>query len=894
MQAYALARPAVRFRLHVLKAKNNKGDFIYAPKSASNVEDAVLKVISKDCALQCNWTALESDGFEIHAFLPKSTANASKIANYSAFISIDSRPVSNSRGTIKQVVAAFKERLRKSSQSLMAVKDPFFCMNIICPPDSYDPNIEPAKDDVMFDDSEVVLEAVDKLLRSYYPEAIMEMEVEPPTSAQQHAESEMAECESAASDVAHLEPTLETVGEPRSDQQSKDPRWRSSMYGIDEDDLEHLQEDQPLVIEEEEGRRAADVSNPWTIARMNTAIKPKVSITNGQLLSPVKSSGDVAMQPSSPSLTKTPLRKAQSEPLTPQTSSRQDPSSLLDNGLRESIDRLPRFSPDDETPNGSRDIHAITGQGGLQSESPLSERADAEQPNSIPRVRQPRGRGFPLQVTSAAPRGRQRKHTHGDEVEGPDDTWFGQPMRGSQPSKPTHQQKRRKGQGSPLFASDISSSPRRQIPPTIQSMEEGRLYSEDNTDIRSFFGQGDNVRPNNGLSFTPINTQASVAGQMSRSVQEPFRPLTIRERPYSQPMSSRVSPIGPQETRDDLRMHTEDVSSARLCNRTEQLNVYDQDSFQPAMPRPSSAGSERPPLMPIRPNGVRTALDLYSNDKPTQNSRDMTAYFKAYQDRENASTNGPASSIQRQEPRIAPPHELTSKTRRPRRRTTDAAQRTKSSKLPLERVPHGHHIQDIVLTVHLSVTSIVQTSRKLDLRRNSLEFTYPAEQDAFDAFAEPVSEREIVAWVMELDATLNAHFEQLPGADVRSVLHEAIQRGVDARTVHVVGIVRAPGEARDGLRDASDDMCAAAEPGHRVVAPPDAGADGTELVEFVTDGSSASLPISSKAEDEGMSDFDMSQFVDSDMEAVENDAASSKNAGEEFGEDIEDDMLLDL
>jgi DNA mismatch repair ATPase MutL len=172
MQAYALARPAVQFRLHVLKAKNDKSDFVYAPKSNANVEDAVLKVIGRDCALQCDWTALETDGFEVHAFLPKPTAKATKIASQGAFISIDSRPVSNSRGTIKQVVAAFRERLRKSNSSFANVKDPFFTMNIVCPPDSYDPNIEPAKDDVMFDNGDVVLGAVDKLLMSYYPKAI--------------------------------------------------------------------------------------------------------------------------------------------------------------------------------------------------------------------------------------------------------------------------------------------------------------------------------------------------------------------------------------------------------------------------------------------------------------------------------------------------------------------------------------------------------------------------------------------------------------------------------------------------------------------------------------------------------------------------------------------------
>ncbi len=42
-------------------------------------------------------------------------------------------------------------------------------MNITCPPDSYDVNIEPAKDDVMFDDIELVMSIIEKLLTSFMP-----------------------------------------------------------------------------------------------------------------------------------------------------------------------------------------------------------------------------------------------------------------------------------------------------------------------------------------------------------------------------------------------------------------------------------------------------------------------------------------------------------------------------------------------------------------------------------------------------------------------------------------------------------------------------------------------------------------------------------------------------
>lgn len=171
MQAYALAKPHVRMALRVLKAKNNKGDWIYAPKPGAGTEDAVYKVVGKDCVSQCAWTVFEDDGFEFQAFAPRGNADCNKISNTGHFISIDSRPISTARGTFKDVITIFKEKLREVMSDAEAIRDPFLYLNIACPPDSYDPNVEPAKDDVMFEDSEKVLRAFRKLLDSFYGRA---------------------------------------------------------------------------------------------------------------------------------------------------------------------------------------------------------------------------------------------------------------------------------------------------------------------------------------------------------------------------------------------------------------------------------------------------------------------------------------------------------------------------------------------------------------------------------------------------------------------------------------------------------------------------------------------------------------------------------------------------
>jgi DNA mismatch repair ATPase MutL len=881
MQAYALARPAVRYRLHVLKAKNIKGDFIYAPKASSNIEDAVFKVISKDCALQCDWTTLESDGFEIQAFLPKSTANGPKIANQGAFISVDSRPVSNSRGTMKQIVATFKERLRKSNHSLATVKDPFFTMNIICPPDSYDPNIEPAKDNVMFDNGDVVLGAVDQLLRSYYPEAVietvqeLEAELEPPTSAQHPCEREEDETQ-ASPRPSHLERVEfhrevdeEPTPEPRSDQ----PRWRASMYGIDEEDLGYLQENQPPITEEEEeGRRAAEVSNPWTIARMNATIKPKTATFDGQLLSPAKSHGDGQRPPSSPAMQNTPHKVPQTQPLTPQTTSRMNVSTpSLDRELGQDGHQHSHHSLEQEHTDLVRaDSQNITS-GRVSASLPPSEVDGSEQTLVHARLTRPLVFQHPSQAPAAPRPSRQKQRistneTLEDPKEGPDDTWFGQPMRGLQKSRSHRRPKRHTAENTSLFPGDAFA--RTPFPAAVESIP-GR-----NTDIRNFLTRtgadsaSGYVGVPKGPSFTPINRPSFTL--INRPPQIGFRPgdmIGSRGRSSSQPLSSRIVSPEPvarlQDNRSVFQSRDNNQVNRESQDTVEHFTIYE-DSFSPTSRlRPSSAGSQRPSLMPLSPN------------KPSQTSRDMAAYFKQYQDRDTASADRSSSPTRRLELRIPPPHELTHKSRPQRRRITDAAQRTKSSKLPLERVPHGYHIQDVILSVHVSIASMIQLSRKMDMRHNSLEWGYPADEEAYDAFAEPVSEKSVRGWVLQLDDMLHERYEDLPGADVRSMIHEAIQRGLDARkgeegmeTVEMSGAV-----VNEGVEQAGSDV--------------------------PTHGDQAS-PI--KVEDD-MSDFDMDKFENLDMSTIQYDddvdpsvsgKREIKKADEEFGDDIDDDMLLDM
>ncbi|OBT76197.1 hypothetical protein VF21_04965 [Pseudogymnoascus sp. 05NY08] len=176
LQSYALARLHVRFTLKV--AKTGKGNWSYIPHPKGYIKEAAIQVAGKDVAKQCIevTSPCEDDGsttanspMRIRAFLPSPDSNFSKLKG-GHYASVDSRPVSCTRGTLKKVMSSYKQHIRAfiANTGKEVPKDPFIYLRITCPVGSYDPNIEPAKDDVLFEDEDAVLSAAENLFKSLY------------------------------------------------------------------------------------------------------------------------------------------------------------------------------------------------------------------------------------------------------------------------------------------------------------------------------------------------------------------------------------------------------------------------------------------------------------------------------------------------------------------------------------------------------------------------------------------------------------------------------------------------------------------------------------------------------------------------------------------------------
>ncbi|ORY66032.1 uncharacterized protein BCR38DRAFT_429056 [Pseudomassariella vexata] len=183
LHSYAMARPQVKLTFKVLKTP--KRNWSYSPKRDAGIREAVLQIYGTETTNRCiehnasfsspsmndGLNDQEGPGDNFYAFesiMAKPDANC-KLPRQRHF-SIDGRPISASRGTTKKLVSICSKYLGNAldTGAEIASSDVFMVLNIKAPPGSYDANIEPSKNDLLFSEEDQLLDCFERLCKEVY------------------------------------------------------------------------------------------------------------------------------------------------------------------------------------------------------------------------------------------------------------------------------------------------------------------------------------------------------------------------------------------------------------------------------------------------------------------------------------------------------------------------------------------------------------------------------------------------------------------------------------------------------------------------------------------------------------------------------------------------------
>lgn len=180
LQEYALAKPGIRLSFRSL---GGNAKWSYSPRPQATVREAVIQVFGTELMSQCMIRTVCSSQIEgeikatknieqmsIQAVLPSADGDLTKISK-GAFFAVDSRPMTTATGTMKRLLKMFKSHFAKALDDTGGrdcPRDPFICVNIICSPGAYDPNVEPSKNQVLFASESRLTGLFERLCKEVY------------------------------------------------------------------------------------------------------------------------------------------------------------------------------------------------------------------------------------------------------------------------------------------------------------------------------------------------------------------------------------------------------------------------------------------------------------------------------------------------------------------------------------------------------------------------------------------------------------------------------------------------------------------------------------------------------------------------------------------------------
>ncbi|PTB69911.1 hypothetical protein BBK36DRAFT_1110711 [Trichoderma citrinoviride] len=190
LRGYAFARPDIRLSFKVLGEATSC--WSYAPTCAAGVKEAALQMFGVALANSCIHVSRNSgcdqeasaqrsqqtsEEFILEALIPKPSSDIQQVRGKGTHISVDSRPISSSCGLGKKVTTILKAALNRvvdPGQLFASISTPFMQLNIRCPPYSYDANVTPLKDDVLFANESTIIACFEGLCQKIYPQKSIE------------------------------------------------------------------------------------------------------------------------------------------------------------------------------------------------------------------------------------------------------------------------------------------------------------------------------------------------------------------------------------------------------------------------------------------------------------------------------------------------------------------------------------------------------------------------------------------------------------------------------------------------------------------------------------------------------------------------------------------------
>ncbi|KAF3150391.1 hypothetical protein EYR41_008267 [Orbilia oligospora] len=179
--SYYLTHPQTRLQFRCVAApQGNKGkkkietkyDVVFT--ASSTKEQAVIKAFGAESNRRGQWIESKAEDGDVHveAFVVKPDADTNPISKKGVCVAYKNRPLSITRnqGLAHSIYSLYKKqtKLAFAARSVDAPTEPLLFLNILSSVGKVDVNIEPAKDDVLFESNERVIGCIKECFERVY------------------------------------------------------------------------------------------------------------------------------------------------------------------------------------------------------------------------------------------------------------------------------------------------------------------------------------------------------------------------------------------------------------------------------------------------------------------------------------------------------------------------------------------------------------------------------------------------------------------------------------------------------------------------------------------------------------------------------------------------------